>query len=156
MVEVRGVPAVFTGCEFMNSNRSGLHVWNALSPSVTGCTFGESYSGLSMDGTSMATNVSGNTFGPQSDNSYVVSVTADCMEGTAVGQNVFQLRSDGKYGRLAVEESALTMSAMWPVPPSGFVYYMGDGQQLSIGDRAVQDCRCSLARWSREVLTGYM
>ena len=94
MVEVRGGPAVFTGCEFMNSNRSGLHVRNA-SPSVTGCTFGESYRGLSMDGTSMATNVSGNTFGPQSDNSYVVSVTADCM-GDVVGQNVFQLRSNGE------------------------------------------------------------
>ena len=108
-----------------------MHVQDA-SPVVTGCTFSGNIRGLSMAGSSTATYVSGNTFGPQGDNSWVVSVTANCM-GDVARHNTFQLRSDGKYGRLAVEGSALTTSATWPVPPSGFVYYMGSGQQLSIG-----------------------
>jgi len=132
MVYVNGGSFPLEDCRFLSSSYTGLGIHNASVP-VTGCRFQNNRWGLYMSGTATAEQITGNVIGPQNSHSvsFVLYAVPDCI-GDLVAQNTLRPRTDGRYGRIAIENGTLTRSATWPVPPDSLVYYFHDDNYARI------------------------
>ena len=125
--------ALFENCSFIGGETAGLYSEGGA-PNVTGCDFSWNNYALDFQAGASASGVSGNQIGPQnaiiSPHAALIA-PASCMD-ELVDQNDFTARQDDRFNALAIWGSTILESQTWPTPPDSFVYYIPDGQTITV------------------------
>ncbi len=129
-VYLSSLSPTFTNCMFSNANQYGVRLTGVSSPTFTGCGFtNNGINGLYMDNTDAAPSVSGSTF--SGNGNFPVRTGANNLlniwsGATRAGNNTFTPNGNGKLNAIEIFGGEVRTSATWPVPPSGFCYYVTD------------------------------